>query len=218
MSTDHGPYGLFTAALEIMLAKAPDDGKATYERMLPALQRAGFADLAEIVAKAMVVASNATADELEKRIVEQQADDDEIGDGKPPWEGSHETASPDRVSHWPPVVLSRCADCEAGTHTLGERYMVRDEVWRQAWKGRDKAWQHAPGQMVLCVGCLEQRLGRKLIATDFAAVPLNDPSEFHMSPRLLDRLKRPSARIGNPQRGALRKPRPRKQKAKGRSK
>ena len=41
-------------------------------------------------------------------------------------------------------------------------------VWEQAWVGRRKSW-HAkvPGQEVLCIGCLEQRLGRTLIRRDF---------------------------------------------------
>jgi hypothetical protein len=37
-----------------------------------------------------------------------------------------------------PVCIANCADCGVGTHTLGEYYMVRDEVWEQAWAGRRK--------------------------------------------------------------------------------
>jgi hypothetical protein len=39
-----------------------------------------------------------------------------------------------------PQILTRCADCEVGTHTIGEYYMVKDAVWRQAWVGRRRWW------------------------------------------------------------------------------
>jgi hypothetical protein len=68
--------------------------------------------------------------------------------------------------HWP-VVLGRCADCSIGTYTIGEWYMVRDEVWERAWAGRRKPWHALPGQEILCIGCLEKRLGRTLKPSDF---------------------------------------------------
>jgi hypothetical protein len=74
--------------------------------------------------------------------------------------------------------------------------MVRDDVWEQAWAGRRKSWQRrrhdgrelVEGQEVLCIGCLEQRLGRTLMACDFIDVPCNDPNQKRMSERLRDRL------------------------------
>jgi hypothetical protein len=49
--------------------------------------------------------------------------------------------------------------------------MVRDEVWEQAWAGRRKAWHgKLPGQEILCIGCLEARIGRTLKRDDFAAL------------------------------------------------
>jgi hypothetical protein len=51
-----------------------------------------------------------------------------------------------------PVVLGRCADCDIGTYTIGEWYMVRDEIWEAAWAGRRKPWHRIPGQEVLCIG------------------------------------------------------------------
>jgi hypothetical protein len=105
----------------------------------------------------------------------------------------------DVTPHWPPVVLTRCAECGVGTLTLNESFMVKDDVWVKAWAGRMKSWQRrAPGQMVLCIGCLEAHIGRMLRAVDFTDTPLNDLDHFHMSARLLDRLRRPSARIGKP--------------------
>ena len=32
-----------------------------------------------------------------------------------------------------PVVVSNCADCGIGTITAGEWYMVKDEIWDEAW-------------------------------------------------------------------------------------
>ena len=46
----------------------------------------------------------------------------------------------------PPTIRTRCADCNIGTITLGEWYMVRDDVWQHAWAGRlIKRWRDAPG-------------------------------------------------------------------------
>jgi hypothetical protein len=70
-----------------------------------------------------------------------------------------------------PVVLSACADCGIGTVTLGEYYMVRNDIWEQAWAGRRKWWyRHVPGQEILCIACLEARIGRELTVDDFTAV------------------------------------------------
>jgi hypothetical protein len=60
-----------------------------------------------------------------------------------------------------PVCITNCADCGVGTGTLGEWYMVTDDVWEQAWCGRRKSWHgRVPGQEILCIGCLEARIGR----------------------------------------------------------
>lgn len=87
-----------------------------------------------------------------------------------------------------PLIVSTCADCGLGTIRAGEWYMVRNDVWEQAWRNRRKWWHDLPGQEVLCIGCLEQRLGRTLVAGDFNAVPVNDPNKRPISPRLRARL------------------------------
>jgi hypothetical protein len=87
-----------------------------------------------------------------------------------------------------PVVTTSCVDCGIGTITTEEWYMVKDEVWEQVWCGRRKSWHQMPGTEILCIGCLEQRLGRTLTATDFADAPINDPNEIRMSKRLRERL------------------------------
>jgi hypothetical protein len=75
-----------------------------------------------------------------------------------------------------------CVDCAVDTLAAGEWYMVHDYVWEQA--------VISPGQpfFYLCIGCLEKRLGRTLMASDFTDVPTN---EIHggKSPRLRDRMQ-----------------------------
>lgn len=81
-----------------------------------------------------------------------------------------------------------CVDCTTDTAQRGvdEYFMVTDKVWAAA--GIDRR-----GGM-LCVGCLEARLGRRLTAADFTAVPVNDWRSgpfglpWHGSARLLNRL------------------------------
>jgi hypothetical protein len=93
------------------------------------------------------------------------------------------------TTHWP-LIVSACADCGVGTLRLGEWYMVNDDVWEQAWEGRRKSWHgRVPGQEILCIGCLENRIGRTLVAGDFIPdVPANDPNKSNMSECLRERL------------------------------
>jgi hypothetical protein len=50
---------------------------------------------------------------------------------------------------------TNCADCRWNTLALGEWYAVRDDVWEQACRRDPRpAWE------ILCIGCLEERLGR----------------------------------------------------------
>ena len=85
------------------------------------------------------------------------------------------------------LITTNCADCGLGT-LWSEWYKVRDEVWDQAWAGRLKPWHKLPGQQILCIGCLEQRLGHTLMSCDFTSEPVNNPSDPDMSDRLRDRL------------------------------
>jgi hypothetical protein len=95
-----------------------------------------------------------------------------------------------------------CDDC--GIETIDdEYYMVTDEVWKLA-SGKDG---RAP--RILCIGCLEKRIGRMLTKADFSDAPINDPdrtvmvvttyesadsvesvARCHQSDRLRDRLAR----------------------------
>lgn len=77
--------------------------------------------------------------------------------------------------------------------------MVTSEVWAQAWVGRRRTVpaglplfpdliHPAPGLEILCIGCLEQRIGRTLMASDFIDAPVNNPFTPFMSECLFNRL------------------------------
>jgi hypothetical protein len=94
----------------------------------------------------------------------------------------------------------RCDDCgeivSHGRWSPGkayENYNVHDPVWEQAGLGRGH----------LCVGCLENRLGRQLNRSDFTDQPVNslgpevdDYAWSDRTPRLRDRLTRNAAADG----------------------
>jgi hypothetical protein len=65
----------------------------------------------------------------------------------------------------------RCADCQVDTGATGEWYMVRDAVWERAWPGTSQPdyvrTYDEPCRYILCIGCLEARLGRELTRQDF---------------------------------------------------
>jgi hypothetical protein len=87
--------------------------------------------------------------------------------------------------------LAPCRDC--GVETLdvewdghSEWYMVKKPLWNEA--GMESGF--------LCIGCLETRIGRTLVTTDFTDVPVNDLSIHdtqryawsYRTQRLIDRL------------------------------
>jgi hypothetical protein len=122
-----------------------------------------------------------------------------------------------RTSNWP-ITNGWCVDCSGSTR--GELYMVRKSVWELAWIGRRKSWYARPdcrqiGLEVLCIGCLERRIGRTLVRDDFPHLPrthpditpCNDPSDPHISERLRDRLTATeSRRLRGRPRGSKNKP------------
>ncbi len=52
-----------------------------------------------------------------------------------------------------------CNDCNIDTRFINEYYMVNDDVWLKAVPGK---------KGILCIGCLEHRLGRELKPRDFS--------------------------------------------------
>ena len=70
-----------------------------------------------------------------------------------------------------------CLDCGVNTDEIGEYYMLTSEVWKEAVP--DLTW-------MLCINCVELRLGRQLWPEDFMDAPLNVMFSI-MSARLLAR-------------------------------
>ena len=73
-----------------------------------------------------------------------------------------------------------CLDCgtDTGTDENCEYYMVHEELWVKA---------HPEVEGMLCIGCLEKRIDRKLTAFDFIDAPINR-GIFPQSIRLKRRL------------------------------
>jgi hypothetical protein len=72
-----------------------------------------------------------------------------------------------------------CLDCGEDTGRMREHYFVKTEVWMRA---------HHSIRGMLCVGCLEGRIGRTLVADDFTDAHINNPKLYPMSDRLRNRL------------------------------
>lgn len=74
-----------------------------------------------------------------------------------------------------------CADCEIDTHPdtgIAEYYNVINEIW----------WEFVPEfHGMLCLGCLELRMGRQLTREDFSDAPINY-GYMRMSDRFKDRM------------------------------
>jgi hypothetical protein len=66
---------------------------------------------------------------------------------------------------WPPTPCRDCAIDVIPMFGGSEWYMVHEEVWQYAGM--------PPGY--LCIGCLEERIGRRLTPLDFTDAPINDP-------------------------------------------
>lgn len=70
-----------------------------------------------------------------------------------------------------------CVDCQFDTFQ-NEYYMVKDEIWPI---GMDDG--------MLCIDCLEKRLGRKLIKDDFTDCLVNIDPAYERSEKLKNRLE-----------------------------
>lgn len=81
-----------------------------------------------------------------------------------------------------------CKDCKFST--ISEYYMVQKELWKHAVPEDPRC--------LLCIACLEKRIGRELKPEDFTDCPLNeinkeDPHWRNISPLLQKRLRGSSA-------------------------
>lgn len=73
----------------------------------------------------------------------------------------------------------KCMDCAMCTLCNDEYYMVQNELWSEAIPEK-----HG----MICIGCIEQRLGRLLTKDDFTDAPLNSMNLVMGSTRLRNRL------------------------------
>jgi hypothetical protein len=73
----------------------------------------------------------------------------------------------------------KCLDCGINTGDIGEYYSVEDDVWLLA-----NPQHHG----MLCIGCIEERLGRVLTPADFIDYPINYPDPKGKSKRFMERL------------------------------
>lgn len=71
-----------------------------------------------------------------------------------------------------------CVDCSE--HTKYEHYFAQSSVWFGEAKMTEEG--------MLCIGCLEARIGRRLTKDDFTDAHINDPRRYSKTTRLVDRL------------------------------
>lgn len=73
-----------------------------------------------------------------------------------------------------------CQDCQIDTGKNNEFYFIKTELWLSVMPTING---------MLCIGCLENRLGRQLTATDFTSASINSPQHGQKSLQLLNRLR-----------------------------
>ena len=74
-----------------------------------------------------------------------------------------------------PLVDVSCEDCGSD---YDEDYMVQNDIWKT----------YGAGDGMLCIGCLGNRMGRKLRRQDFIDLPVSEINPETQSLRLQDRL------------------------------
>lgn len=107
------------------------------------------------------------------------------------WEANHlnEELTYDALVRWgAPKACDDCGDDVTPYDEYGrpvekgwEWYMVRSEVWADASRDDEPP-------RILCIGCLEDRIGRRLEPGDFSDAGINKEPGWVCSERLLDRL------------------------------
>ncbi len=79
-----------------------------------------------------------------------------------------------------------CLGCKTNTFSIGEHFMLHDDIWRLV---NPPTAKNPTSLGMLCIGCVEERLGRKLTPKDFHKCYLNSRTyKTARSARLTDRL------------------------------
>ena len=80
-----------------------------------------------------------------------------------------------------------CTDCGMATTPCSGRRGCRHTGRHEWYHVADDVWTAAGGsswmRLILCIRCLERRLGRQLVAADFDELPCNLPDTWD-TPRL----------------------------------
>lgn len=74
----------------------------------------------------------------------------------------------------------KCVSCGVNTLQLGEYYMIHRELWVAVTGKRER-------KKMMCIGCVEQRLGRALNFHDFTTAPVNSSMALGKSSRFIHR-------------------------------
>src|ERR1700730_9185858 len=85
-----------------------------------------------------------------------------------------------------------CKDCGMRTTpSIGKRVFRHIRCW-EYYMFQNKLWAAAGMKKkgFLCIGCLEDRIGRRLTPRDFTVSPINDPDDLFKTPRLVSRLRK----------------------------
>lgn len=103
------------------------------------------------------------------------------------------THKPEPMEQGPAVDIEvfDCHDCGVNTAEIGEFYMIHHALWRNAIPNNPEA--------MLCIGCVEERLGFELTSVDFIDAPINRaPYSFPSRPDM-ERSDRLNRRLGIPE-------------------
>lgn len=73
----------------------------------------------------------------------------------------------------------QCVDCRVDTGKIHEHYFVHTHLWLTVMPSVNG---------MLCIGCIEKRLGRSLTARDFTDATINNPRYEPKSQRLMARM------------------------------
>ena len=80
-----------------------------------------------------------------------------------------------------------CLDCRVDTGKIYEHYYINLDLWMSVVGSK---------QGMLCIGCLEKRIKRALVSSDFPQVHINNPKLSRMSDRLKSRITLPTSSNG----------------------
>ena len=99
--------------------------------------------------------------------------------------------TPPAVERTGPYPDTHCVDCDTETVPWAgpiETYQVHDRLWKEAGM--------APLGGRLCVGCIERRLGRRLVRSDFTRYSLRN-AHMRESDRLRARQQGDGVSVGD---------------------